>query len=70
MLPALNKSYLLLVLSFSEIYLNYLTEFEAIRSFMCFFYSIILQKIKISILDFNAIKCTYLLLYKTFPGKT
>jgi hypothetical protein len=58
------------LLSFSEIYLNYWTEFEAIRSFMCFFYSIILQKVKISMLVFNAIKFTYLLLDKTFPVKT
>ena len=34
-----------------------------------FFYSIVLQKIKISMLVFNAIKFTYLLLDKTFPVK-
>jgi hypothetical protein len=50
--------------SFFEIYLNYWTEFKAIRSF----YSIVL-KIKISMLVFNAIKFTYLLLDKTFPVK-
>jgi hypothetical protein len=33
------------------------------------FYSIVLQKIKISMLVFNAIKFTYLLLDKTFPVK-
>jgi hypothetical protein len=35
-----------------------------------FFYSVILQKIKISMLVFNAIKFTYLFLDKTFPVKT
>jgi hypothetical protein len=58
------------LLSFSEIYLNYWTEFEAIGSCMWFFYSIVLQKINISMLAFNAIKFTYLLLDKTFPVKT
>ena len=57
------------LLSFSDIYLNYWTEFEAIRSFMWFFYSIILQKIKISMLVFNAIKFTCLLLDFNVSGE-
>jgi hypothetical protein len=59
------------LLSFSEIYLSYWTENRSNQKVYVFFcYSIILQQIKISMLVFNAIKFTYLLLDKTFPVKT
>jgi hypothetical protein len=52
------------LLSFSEIIEPNSKQSEVLY---VFFYSNILQKIKISMLIFNAIKFTYLLLDKTFP---